>query len=159
MLGDLDVRTPAGDQLTREQRLTLCRCGMSRNQPFCDNSHLRRGWRSGPTRDPKAPPPAASEPPGDRPTTVVPADDASLELRGDLQLYHSDGRAMTGAGRVVLCRCGASANKPFCDGSHQRVGFQSRPPQAPRDRLEAETPAAFTPNPRIPDPRRAAALG
>ena len=44
MVGDLDVRAPDGNQITREARLTLCRCGMSRNQPFCDNSHLRTNW-------------------------------------------------------------------------------------------------------------------
>jgi hypothetical protein len=33
------------------------------------------------------------------------------------------------------------------------VHFRSRSPWVPRDRLEAETPAAFTPNPRVPDPR------
>src|SRR3712207_7942263 len=38
LAGDLDVRTADGEQLRSEERLTLCRCGLSRNQPFCDNS-------------------------------------------------------------------------------------------------------------------------
>ena len=45
--------------------------------------------------------------------------------------------------------------EPFCDTSHERVGFESRAPETARDRLEADTPAAFTPNPRVPDPRAA----
>jgi CDGSH-type Zn-finger protein len=31
---------------------------------------------------------------------------------------------------VALCRCGASAQKPFCDGSHARVGFEGGPEAA-----------------------------
>jgi len=153
---DLEVRTPEGDEITRETRLTLCRCGMSRNQPFCDNSHLRRRWTSGPTSEPADPPPPPREGAGERPTTIVPGHDASLDVRGDLRVMHSDGRPLAEAGRVVLCRCGHSESKPFCDGSHARVQFRSRAPEAPRDRLEAETPAAFTPNPRVPDAREIA---
>jgi CDGSH-type Zn-finger protein/uncharacterized Fe-S cluster protein YjdI len=152
MVGDLDVRSPDGDPITRENRLTLCRCGMSRNQPFCDNSHRRRGWQSGSTSEPEKAPPPPREGAADGPTSVVPLSDASLDLRGHLRIYHSDGKPLVEAGRVILCRCGQSRNKPFCDGSHGESGFRSRTPEAPRDRLEAETPAAFTPNPGVPEP-------
>jgi CDGSH-type Zn-finger protein/uncharacterized Fe-S cluster protein YjdI len=156
MIGDLDVRGPNGEAITRETRLTLCRCGLSHNQPFCDNSHRRRSWTSGPSSEPRVQPPAPPEHARNEPTTVVARRDASLEVRGDLRIHHSDGRQMVDAGRVLLCRCGQSTNKPFCDSSHSRVDFRSRPAQTPRDRLEAETPAAFTANPRVPDPRAAA---
>jgi CDGSH-type Zn-finger protein/uncharacterized Fe-S cluster protein YjdI len=159
MVGDLDVRGPDLETITHETRLTLCRCGLSHNQPFCDNSHRRRNWTSGPSAGPRQPPPAPPEHARNEPTTVVAHRDASLEVRGQLRIYHSDGRAMVDAGRVLLCRCGQSANKPFCDSSHARVGFRSRPAETSRDRLEAETPAAFPPNPRVPDPRATAGGG
>jgi CDGSH-type Zn-finger protein len=152
MLGDLEVKGPDGDEITHEGRLTLCRCGMSRNQPFCDNSHLRRNWESGPSHPPAKPPPPPEPDSADRATEVVAREDASLELRGDLRIYYSDDRPPQRAGTALLCRCGKSRNKPFCDGSHEPAGFRSTTPDPPRDRLEAETPAAFTPNPRVPDP-------
>ncbi len=48
LAGDLRVRDADGALIANETRLTLCRCGLSRNQPLCDNSHRRRGWESGP---------------------------------------------------------------------------------------------------------------
>jgi uncharacterized Fe-S cluster protein YjdI len=39
LMGDLHVMTPEGVEIAHEYRLTLCRCGASRNKPFCDNSH------------------------------------------------------------------------------------------------------------------------
>jgi CDGSH-type Zn-finger protein/uncharacterized Fe-S cluster protein YjdI len=51
--GDLDVRAPDEEPLTHGTRLTSCRCGLSHNQPFCDNSHRRRKWKSGPSTDPQ----------------------------------------------------------------------------------------------------------
>lgn len=45
----------------------------------------------------------------------------------ELQIVDASGAAFGLAGRTVisLCRCGHSENKPFCDGSHNRQGFQS----------------------------------
>jgi CDGSH-type Zn-finger protein len=110
------------------------------------------GWRSGPACEPKDDLPPARPDGSGAPTLVVARRDASLELRGDLRLYGPDGRLIADAGGALLCRCGNSGNKPFCDGSHETVGFHSRAPATARDRLEAETPAAFTPNLRVPDP-------
>lgn len=152
MVGDLDVRGPEGEQITHENRLTLCRCGMSRNQPFCDNSHVRRNWESGTTNEPKDDWPPPREGADEGPTKVIAKSDASLDLRGHLRIYHSDGKPIAEVGRVLLCRCGQSKNKPFCDGSHETAEFRSTAPEVPRDRLEAQTPAAFTPNPRVPEP-------
>jgi 3-phenylpropionate/trans-cinnamate dioxygenase ferredoxin subunit len=46
---------------------------------------------------------------------------------GDLQLVDADGAAYDIAGKpmIALCRCGASVNKPFCDGQHSKIGFQA----------------------------------
>ena len=156
MVGDLQVEDPDGEPITHEERLTLCRCGMSRNQPFCDNSHLRRFWRSGPSSEPNDEPPPPREGAAEQPTKVVPARDASLRLRGHIRICDEEGKLLAEAGKTALCRCGQSQNKPFCDISHEEAGFCSNPPVVERDRLEAETPAAFTPNPKVPDPQVAA---
>jgi CDGSH-type Zn-finger protein len=49
-----------------------------------------------------------------------------LWLRGGIPVIAADGFAYEVRNRVTLCRCGASANKPFCDGSHFKVGFRDR---------------------------------
>ena len=47
------------------------------------------------------------------------------EVKGAVDLIDSDGQAKTGTeDPIYLCRCGHSANKPFCDGSHKKAGFQ-----------------------------------
>ena len=44
-------------------------------------------------------------------------------LRGGVQLVGGDGFEYEVRNRVTLCRCGASKNKPFCDGAHVSIGF------------------------------------
>lgn len=47
-----------------------------------------------------------------------------LHFRGDLRIVSADGQVVMTDTRMSLCRCGASQNKPFCDGSHVKVHFQ-----------------------------------
>lgn len=51
-----------------------------------------------------------------------------LYLRGKLRIVGPGGHVLREDTRLALCRCGHSANKPFCDGSHFRVGFDTSEP-------------------------------
>ena len=61
------------------------------------------------------------------PVKVTPLNNGPLRIEGDFEISDAQGNLFGLAGRtaISLCRCGHSANKPFCDGSHARVGFQS----------------------------------
>jgi CDGSH-type Zn-finger protein len=48
-----------------------------------------------------------------------------LYIHGDITIVNSAGEEILNDTRVTLCRCGASANKPFCDNSHIAIGFQA----------------------------------
>lgn len=62
------------------------------------------------------------------PTKITVNDNGSLRVEGDVEIYDSAGKMYDLGGRSVisLCRCGASANKPFCDGAHKSCGFESK---------------------------------
>lgn len=54
---------------------------------------------------------------------LVPNGPARVQT-GVFEIEMSDGSVVTKEGPFSLCRCGASANKPFCDGSHRECGFE-----------------------------------
>ncbi len=57
---------------------------------------------------------------------IVPYEDGPLIVRGDFVLETPDGeRIDPGRRTVALCRCGKSAVKPFCDGTHKAVNFRA----------------------------------
>jgi len=68
-------------------------------------------------------PVAAVEPPPVTTTTVTPTQNGPLEVLGPITVLAADGTVLREGARMYLCRCGHSANKPFCDGSHARHGF------------------------------------
>ena len=105
-----------------EYRATLCRCGASKNKPFCDGPHHEIEFS------------ATGEPPTgaadmlevrDGPLAIDPVTDGPLQVRGNLEITSGTGRVVARVQAARLCRCGASGSKPFCDGSHARVGFRS----------------------------------
>src|SRR6195256_208654 len=103
-------------------RATLCRCGASKNKPYCDGSHLGIGFN------------ATGEPPSGK-TDMLPVRDGvlaidpqvngPLRVRGNLEITSGTGRVVARVTSTYLCRCGGSANKPFCDGTHTKIGFRS----------------------------------
>jgi CDGSH-type Zn-finger protein len=46
-------------------------------------------------------------------------------VSGVVEVRDADGNVYPAKETVALCRCGASTNKPFCDGTHSKVGFQA----------------------------------
>jgi len=60
-------------------------------------------------------------------TVVEPRPNGPLFLRGRIRIEDADGNLIREDTRVALCRCGGSANKPFCDGTHRTNGFETRP--------------------------------
>src|SRR5271154_2897125 len=108
--------------ITGSYRMTLCRCGASKNKPFCDGSHHEVKFSA--TGEP---PTGAADalPVRDGPLTIDPQLDGPLKIGGNLEITSGTGRVVARVTQTSLCRCGGSANKPFCDGSHARIGFRS----------------------------------
>ena len=175
--------------LSTEDVYRLCRCGQSRNKPFCDGSHTKIEFDGTETADtepisarrktfrspkifieddhslcmhsgfcanritniwkmraesddsqvlaqiigmiercPSGTLAYTLEPGGeivepDLPKEVVVVADGPLWITGGIPVERSDGEPLETRNRVTLCRCGASAKKPLCDGSHKEIGF------------------------------------
>jgi CDGSH-type Zn-finger protein len=109
---------PAGATL----RATLCRCGKSGRKPYCDGSHAAAGFVA--SGEPGTQP---SEPLAERggALAVEPLPNGPLQLRGNVEICSGTGRTVLRTQAARLCRCGGSASKPFCDGTHARIGFRS----------------------------------
>jgi CDGSH-type Zn-finger protein/uncharacterized Fe-S cluster protein YjdI len=103
-------------------RATLCRCGASKNKPYCDGSHHEIGFTAS-----GEPPTGKTEmlPVRDGVLAIDPQSNGPLRVRGNLEIASGTGRAVARVTSAYLCRCGASANKPFCDGTHAKIGFRS----------------------------------
>ena len=101
--------------------ISLCRCGHSRSKPVCDDQHVDMEFlNSGKIFEVSEV--AASLRPSK--ITISCIKDGPITFRGRLRLHNRFGQECVKM-RGSLCRCGQSASKPFCDGSHSRTGFKT----------------------------------
>jgi CDGSH-type Zn-finger protein len=76
------------------------------------------------------------------PNVVQPQIDGPLKVEGEIEILAADGSPLRKAVQVWLCRCGKSANKPFCDGSHKAAGFRDPAAVSPEYQPKALDPGA-----------------
>ena len=117
--GDLAVMAQDSSVALADTRMALCRCGESKNKPFCDRSHAKAGFADAGTL--RAPEKAPSADAGGS-LQIRARPNGPLMLTGPLTVIGTNGRSAF-AETTFLCRCGASHNKPYCDGAHMRIGF------------------------------------
>lgn len=65
---------------------------------------------------------------------ITPYPDGPLIVRGEVEILDEHGNAVEQPRRTVaLCRCGVSAIKPWCDGTHKLINFSTADPLPPSD--------------------------
>jgi CDGSH-type Zn-finger protein/uncharacterized Fe-S cluster protein YjdI len=117
--GDLALIGEDGGVVLTDTRMAFCRCGASEHKPLCDGAHKRIGFGDdGALQAGEAPPGTNS---GGR-LAIRARPDGPLMCTGALTVIGTNGRSASAA-TTFLCRCGGSQNKPYCDGTHKKIGF------------------------------------
>lgn len=120
--GDTDITLLNADDeiILKDKEFALCRCGLSKNKPFCDGSHK--------TQDEEMPQAFTDEREenisslsGD--LTITVKVNAMYSINGPVTIFSRDGLSKTTRTKGALCRCGHSEKKPFCDAKHKQCGF------------------------------------
>ena len=118
--GRLELVDAAGQVSGRDLRLALCRCGASANKPYCDGAHAKAEfgdaaeWGTAALRSDKVD--------TDGMLRVTQRKDGPLHVKGPFDLIGAAAK-LSDCNEAWLCRCGSSRNKPFCDGTHKKIGF------------------------------------
>ena len=119
---DAELIDGDGETLLTDTRMALCRCGQSSNKPLCDGSHDEGFADAGHIAvDHLSSPDDAA---ADGPLRIRATDNGPFVVEGPVTIKAANANTVSGH-RGALCRCGASESKPFCDGSHSEIGFET----------------------------------
>ena len=109
-----------GEWVVDDTRAALCRCGASQNKPFCDNAHITIGFTA---PDTVAEPQTTLETLDGGKLNIETTTNGPLHIVGNFTLLNDEGETIYQGTDEWFCRCGGSANKPFCDSTHNKIGF------------------------------------
>ncbi len=118
--GSLELRAADGHVLASSDAQWLCRCGLSKDKPYCDGSHAQAGLDHDPVHAG-----VVEEKLEAGTLRVRTRTDGPLKLDGPCELRAEDGAVLMRGNETALCRCGRSGRKPFCDGTHRQSGFRA----------------------------------
>ena len=122
--GRVQVNAADAQPIANETRVALCRCGQSALKPFCDGSHTKAGFKDpGLVARPDIQTQAGKSDGGA--LVVTGSANGPLAIAGDFELVDAQGSVAARGNVAWLCRCGGSGNKPFCDGTHKKIGFKA----------------------------------
>lgn len=112
-----ELRNSKDENLEISGKAALCRCGASANKPYCDGTHKKIGFTNKIEKD------ETERPCPEGKSRICVLHNGPLEVSNSIALKVKDEMNLSEDNPYYLCRCGASENKPFCDGSHKRIGF------------------------------------
>ncbi|MDR8392487.1 CDGSH iron-sulfur domain-containing protein [Aliifodinibius sp. S!AR15-10] len=121
--GDIEIQAHDGSVIKRDSRFALCRCGKSGNKPACDNSHKNIPF-SAPAHIPRKTFEDETFQKDDGKLILKVLKDGPILVEGNYQIYSETSQPVKSSKNIALCRCGGSSNKPFCDGTHKKIGFE-----------------------------------
>jgi len=119
--GNLAIQGKDPENPTMATRVALCRCGHSKNMPYCDNSHVEAGFSDTGAVGREGP----GMPEAGGVLQIQPIKNGSVRLLGNVSVKAASGCTRWSGTKVSMCRCGLSAQKPFCDASHKNSNFEA----------------------------------
>ena len=119
--GKINIQHGFHESGKKFNRLSLCRCGLSKNKPFCDARHIKKFSDSG--KLDHRPASKTMQDAGEA-INIICIEDGPLMCQGNVKFIAHDNEELTVIDPAI-CRCGASKRKPFCDGSHNKIEFKT----------------------------------
>lgn len=122
--GEVVIRDLDGNVVLEDTRVAMCRCGKSKSKPLCDNSHIDADFSADTSFNVER---LKTEPVkgkgGELSITLY--ENAPFLVEGNYDLVGDDTGRETCSKKMSYCRCGGSNTKPYCDGTHKKIGFVS----------------------------------